>query len=110
MKYRGMARTQAQAFYRQHRTELTWDNEMLTRFGADGILIREEIPSGTLMHEEEFAKTTVGWDKIQDTTLVWGQVTGAACLLMTQPSTYCRCPAPSAAAPTARATTPTPCA
>lgn len=85
MKHRGMSRSEAEAFYRRTRAELNWDNELVNRYGAVGIGIKETTRSGTVVHREEFDKTHVGWEQIKDTTVAWGQVVRAAWLLMTQP-------------------------
>lgn len=85
MKHRGMSRSEAEAFYRRTRAELNWDNELVNRFGAAGIAIKDSTSAGTVVHAEEFDKTHVGWEQIKNTTFAWGQVVRAAWLLMTQP-------------------------
>lgn len=85
MKHRGMSRSEAEAFYRRTRAELNWDNELVNRFGAAGILIKETTRSGTVVHGERFDKTHIGWEQVKNTTIAWGQVVRAAWLLMTQP-------------------------
>lgn len=85
MKYQGMTRSEAETFYRRTRAKLTWDNEMVNRFGAAGIRIKETTRSGTVVHGEDFDKAHVGWDQVKNTTVAWGQVVRAAWLLMTQP-------------------------
>jgi hypothetical protein len=85
MKYRSMSRSEAEAFYRRTRAELNWDNELVNRFGAAGIRIKESTPSGTIVHGEDFDKTHVGWEQVKNTTIAWGQVVRATWLLLTQP-------------------------
>ncbi|WP_346056965.1 hypothetical protein [Amycolatopsis dongchuanensis] len=85
MKYRGMSRSEAETFYRRTRAELNWDNELVNRFGAAGIRIKETTRHGTVVHGEDFDKTQVGWQQVKNTTVAWGQVVRATWLLITQP-------------------------
>lgn len=85
MKHRRMSRPKAEEFYRRHRAKLTWDNELINRFGADGLWIKETTPTGVVMHGQDFDTAYVGWEQVKNTTVAWGQVVRAAWLLMTQP-------------------------
>jgi hypothetical protein len=85
MKHRGITREKAGRLLRQTRGELDWDNEVITRFGADGIAVVDQQPTGTQIHAEDFAKTHVGWDYVKNTTAAWAQIVRATWLLITQP-------------------------
>lgn len=85
MQHRGLSRPQAEALYRRTRAELNWDNELVNRFGAAGITIKETTPAGLVVHAEDFDTTHVGWEQVKNTTGAWGQVVRATWLLMTQP-------------------------
>ncbi|MEU4673913.1 hypothetical protein AB0F91_39660 [Amycolatopsis sp. NPDC023774] len=85
MQRYGVKREKAEATYRQALLEFTWDNEMVTKFGADGIVIKETTTDGPVLHSEDFATTDVGWEQIKNTTVAWGQAVRATWLLITQP-------------------------
>lgn len=82
----GWSYSRAYEHVRQNTATLTWDNEVLMRYGSDRIAIATEDSS-----YNELRGTTAridpeqGWEQVRGTTAEWSQITRAAWLLITQP-------------------------